>query len=88
MVYELFHARAKELAGDAAFEIDERDDDDDEEEDGASLLPKWSQACDALLYAAMSYAPDPLLTAPAKSLLRQPVDEVFHLADGCPSMIP
>lgn len=85
VVYALFHARAKELAGDAAFGIDERDDDED---DGVSLLPKWSQACDALLHAAMSYAPDPLLTAPEKSLLRQPVDEVFHRADGCPSMTP
>lgn len=76
VVYALFHARAKELAGDAAYEIDERDEDDDED-DGVSLLPKWSQACDALLHAAMSYAPDPLLTVPEKSLLRKPVEDVF-----------
>ena len=66
-----FDVRARALAGDSAFGIDE---------DGEIYLqPLWATAVENILHAAMSYAPDDILSEFERKKMRAPFNEVFGL---------
>ena len=70
VISNTFYQTVRKLTRDEALEIDE--------EGEVCLKAKWAAAGEHFLNAAMSYAPNNLLTDQEKKLLRKPVAEVFE----------